>query len=410
MLIQEEIDFSVYVAFGVADASLLADCEVDELCGVSPGQRPFCILQQSNQDGFPVPRDVPYEWPEKLRTIWRNRIVAIKNSPELCIIEDANYKRRWIGRQGKYNHVQNADEGLIACKEWMLDRLEQYFDFDGRMNDSGRCTSQIDICLVSLAGLSDIARQDSQFVQVGEFYRKDVAYDLQSLVAELVLSESVPLLQSMRYKPSGTIKRATWERAWRLQREDDERAIGIDAERHNAPSTCVILEPSQQQPNRVETPTKYESKDFLDSNLWRLRGKFDVPKERWISFPHCEGPDGTLVICWAGYDHLQQAQAISAYYVRVQTDFGGSDDPRLIPLLASLIELLPWLKQWHNEPNANFDGLRMGDYFEGFVNEEARNLGKTIAEIKAWVPPKKAGKTIKIRRSSKFVAPIEETE
>ncbi len=45
-----------------------------------------------------------------------------------------------------------------------------------------------------------------------------------------------------------------------------------------------------------------------------------------------------------------------------------------------------------NEPNANFDGLRMGDYFEGFVNEEARGLGKTLAEIKAWVPPKKVAK------------------
>ncbi|MFZ4083669.1 MAG: hypothetical protein ACOYKN_20745, partial [Pirellula sp.] len=36
-----------------------------------------------------------------------------------------------------------------------------------------------------------------------------------------------------------------------------------------------------------------------------------------------------------------------------------------------------------------FDGLRMGDYFEGFVNEEARNMGKTLQEIKDWVPPAK---------------------
>jgi hypothetical protein len=97
------------------------------------------------------------------------------------------------------------------------------------------------------------------------------------------------------------------------------------------------------------------------------------------------------VICWAGYDHLQQARAISAYYVRVQTEFGGSGDPRLIPLLACLIELLPWLKQWHNEPDAAFDGLSMGDYFEGFVNEEARQLGKTLPEIQAWTPPARAG-------------------
>ena len=72
-----------------------------------------------------------------------------------------------------------------------------------------------------------------------------------------------------------------------------------------------------------------------------------------------------------------------------QTQVVSRDDSRLILLFASLIALLPWLKQWHNEPNANFDGLRMGDYFEGFINEEARNLGKTVAEIKAWLPPAK---------------------
>ena len=100
--------------------------------------------------------------------------------------------------------------------------------------------------------------------------------------------------------------------------------------------------------NSIPVPPKYTSADFISTGgarYWSLRGKLDVPKERWISFTHCEGPDGTLVICWAGYDHLQQAQAISAYYVRVQTEFGGSDDPRLIPLLDSLIELFPWLKQ-----------------------------------------------------------------
>jgi len=39
------------------------------------------------------------------------------------------------------------------------------------------------------------------------------------------------------------------------------------------------------------------------TDYWRLRGKLDVPKERWISYPHCQtvsdprwssaGPDGT---------------------------------------------------------------------------------------------------------------------
>ena len=86
---------------------------------------------------------------------------------------------------------------------------------------------------------------------------------------------------------------------------------------------------------KIDVPPKYTSADFISSGgarYWALRGKLDVPKERWVSFPHCEGPDGTLVIAWAGYDHLQLARAISAYFVDIQERLGGRDDSRLIPL------------------------------------------------------------------------------
>ena len=33
---------------------------------------------------------------------------------------------------------------------------------------------------------------------------------------------------------------------------------------------------------------------------------------------------------------------------------------------------------------------RMGDYFDGFVQDEARQMGKTIDEIKAWKPPQRS--------------------
>jgi hypothetical protein len=46
----------------------------------------------------------------------------------------------------------------------------------------------------------------------------------------------------------------------------------------------------------------------------------------------------------------------------------------------------------------------MGDYFEGFVNEEARNLGKTLAEIKSWVPPKKVAKAPRAKKTKKNAA------
>ena len=215
-------------------------------------------------------------------------------------------------------------------------------------------------------------------------------------MAELVEAESVPLLPVLRYKPSSLRKREEWEKTWALQRQED----AIDARTKlpkDHPDHLTELDAKalkKKQVGTIPVPPKYTSADFLKGDYWRLRGKLDVPKERWVSFPHCEGPDGTLVVAWAGYDHLQLARAISAYYVDVQERLGGRDDPRLVPLLACLIELLPWLKQWHNEIDPEF-GVPMGDYFEGFIQEEARQLGKTVPEIKAWEPQRTARRSRK---------------
>jgi hypothetical protein len=191
------------------------------------------------------------------------------------------------------------------------------------------------------------------------------------------------LLPVLRYKPTGLRKRDEWEKTWTLQRQED----AIDA-RAKLPkddpehlSELNAKELKNTQVGTVLVPPKYTSADFLKGDFWRLRGKLDVRKERWVSFPHCQGEDGTLMVAWAGYDHLQLARSISAYYVDVQERLGGRDDPRLVPLLACLVELLPWLKQWHNEVDPEF-GLPMGDYFEGFLQEETRNLGLTLDEAR----------------------------
>ena len=371
----EDHDWVVYRLYGFVDGC--AD-QHTKSPPILPGQRAFEIVlarrmvageSQSKwfeRHGSTPITELPLDWPDEYKKLVERRIELIQNDPNIRLIEQPEYKRRW-------NSEPWESQLERALCEWLLLRLETYFDFDGRMTDSvvasNRSAPLAEIAMYSIAQLADAARRDAHFMELGELYRDDPAFDVQALVEELVAAESVPHLPILRYKDSGLRKRAEWEKTWDLQRSEDAgESVGT-----------------------IPVPPKYTSADFISTGgarYWSLRGKLDVPKERWISFPHCEGPDGTVVLCWAGYDHLQQAQAISAYYVRVQTEFGGSDDPRLIPLLASLIELLPWLKQWHNEPNANFDGLRMGDYFEGFVNEEARALGKTLEEIRAWTPPK----------------------
>ena len=388
---QEELDWACYRLYGLVDDDLT--CPAEAAPSIALGQRAFEIVLARKmaageiettwfeRHGSTPITELPADWPEDYCRLVERRIEAIETNPQIALIEQPEYKRRW-------NSVPWDAQAEQALREWLLDRLESYFDFDGRMNDAGAVTAKLDIALTSAARLADVAGRDADFMQVAELYRDDPAFGVQTLVAELVEAESVPMLPILRYKPAGLRKRAEWEKTWESQRQEDAiyaltKLPETDAQRLTEDQARDL---KRRQVGDIPVPPKYASADFLKSNYWRLRGKLDVPKERWISFPHCEGPDGTLAIAWAGYDHQQLAQAISAYFVEVQKHLGGRDDPRLKPLLASLIELLPWLKQWHNEPNAAYEGLRMGDYFEGFIQDEARQLGKTQDEIKAWQP------------------------
>jgi hypothetical protein len=260
-----------------------------------------------------------------------------------------------------------------------------------------------DVSLYSLSRVADTAGRDPAFQTVAELYRGRPDFDVVRLVTELVGAESVPLLPVLRYKPSSLDKRRVWERTWDLQRQEDAidrratlKGLGVndggwkaatdDGNSPLNPAQADVLK--KEKVGAIPPPPKYKSADFQKGDYWRLRGSLDVPKERWVSFPHCEGADGLPLIAWAGYDHLQLAKAVAAHYVHVQEQEGGRDDPRLVPLLACLIELLPWLKQWHNDIDPEFN-MGLGDYFEGFVQDEARQMGRTIEEVRAWQPPAK---------------------
>src|SRR5206468_1584043 len=115
-----------------------------------------------------------------------------------------------------------------------------------------------------------------------------------------------------------------------------------------------LIEGEQKRRKKTEVgdipvPPKYRSTDFLSQDFSRLRGGLDVPKERFVSFPHCSpDADGSLVVTWAGYDQLAFATAIGTTY-QTRKDEVGWPAERLTPLLAGLQELLPWLIQWHND-------------------------------------------------------------
>jgi SAM-dependent methyltransferase len=399
--LQEELDWRCYILYGITDQDLCyrdATGQRLEPPTIALGQRAFEIVLARKvvvgelettwfeRHGSTPITEIPAEWPEDYRRLVERRLEMIETNSNIALIEQPEYKRRWNTEPWEPRLEQ-------VLRSWLLDRLEGYFDFNGRMNDTEPPTAKINMALISTSQLADVARQDTAFMKVGELYRNDPAFDVHRLVAELVEAESISLLPVLRYKDSGLRKRKEWEQTWDLQRQED--AINARTElSKDKPEYLTDLQAQalkRREIGDIPVPPKYTSGDFVSSTCWRLRGKLDVPKERWVSFPHCEGADGSLVIVWAGYDHLQLARAISAYYVDIQERLGGRDDPRLVPLLSCLIELLPWLKQWHNDVDPEF-GMHMGDYFEGFIQEEARQMGKTLDQITAWEPPKKTAR------------------
>jgi hypothetical protein len=364
---QEELDWTCYALYGLLpDGAEGVVCKSGEPPEVRLGERAFEIALArrvaagrettawfERHRSTPV-TEIPPHWPEDYRQVVQRRIDLIERDRNLALIERPEYKRRW-------NTPVWEDLGRSALREWLLDRLEAPHLWPATADQPPQ--------LGTVNRLADAVRGDADFLQIAELYAGHSGFDLAGLVGELVASESVPFLPVLRYTDTGLRKRAQWEDTWALQRRED----------------------AGEKVGKIPVPPKYQGKDFLKTDYWRLRGGLDVPKERWISYPGCErGADGSLVIAWAGWNHLQQATALAAYYLDMK-DNEGWPPARLQPLLAGLLELVPWLEQWHNEVDPAY-GERMGTYYRGFVQDEARALGFTLDDLRAWRPAAVAAK------------------
>ncbi|MFZ4859788.1 MAG: BREX-2 system adenine-specific DNA-methyltransferase PglX [Desulfuromonadaceae bacterium] len=358
---QEELDWHCYRLYELLPAGVsVEEVEHSTPVEVELGERAFEIVlarrvaagkETTNwfdRHGSTPTTEIPARWPETYRRVVQRRIELIERDPTLRLLEQPLYKRRW-------NSPKWADLEQAALRDWLLARLESKalwvasIDQPPQINTTSR--------------LADTVQRDAEFMQIAALYAGHADFDLAQLVAGLVTAESVPFLPALRYSDTGLRKRAQWEDTWALQRREDKgESIG-----------------------KIPVPPKYKKEDFVKVTFWDLRGGLDVPKERWVSYPGCErGADGSLPIAWAGWDHLQQATALAAYYLDMKDNEGWPPE-RLQPLLAGLLELVPWLEQWHNEVDPVY-GERMGAYYKSFVSEEARTQGFTIEDLRDWKP------------------------
>jgi hypothetical protein len=262
------------------------------------------------------------------------------------LLEKPAYKRRWA------NDPWDKQEA-VALRDWLLDRLEdKRFWFDGQGRPQPRSVSQL---------ADDVARE-ADLVSVLVLWEGRPDVPVSDSLVRLLGGESVPYLAAYRLRDSGLRKREAWEQTWALQRRED----------------------AGDKLGAIPVPPKYTSADFRKASWWQARGKLDVPKERFILYPDAgRDSDPTPLLGWAGWDHAQQSLALSLVIGARETD--GWDDDQLVPLVAGLTELQPWVEQWHAEVDSTY-GVSLAAFCREQLTARATQVGKSLVELAAWRP------------------------
>jgi hypothetical protein len=135
----------------------------------------------------------------------------------------------------------------------------------------------------------------------------------------------------------------------------------------------------------IPVPPKYTTADFRKTAYWSHRGKLDVPKERFILYPDAgRETDPTPLLGWAGWDHAQQGVALATIYAMRESE--GIEREKLVPIVAGIAELLPWVKQWHSGVDPNL-GIDLHEYLTSQLQEKAQTVGVPVSELGQWRAP-----------------------
>lgn len=353
---QEELDWEVYGLYGLVEGDYTY--AGDDRPEVRLGERAFEIVLARKvaagdaetawfyRHGSTPVTDIPDRWPRAYRDLVQRRIDLIESDPAIGSLEAPDYKRRWAAEPW-------ADQQEHALRKWLLDRLEDrryWFDAQGRPTPR------------SIAQLADLVARDAEVVDVLGLWEGAQDVVLTTLLTRLLVDEAVPYLAAYRLKESGLRKRETWEQTWDLQRRED----------------------AGEKVGPIPVPPKYTNADFRKASWWHARGKLDVPKERFVLYPDAgRSTDPTALLGWGGWDHAQQSLALSI--IMGQREAEGWDDRRLVPLVAGLAELQPWVEQWHAGVDPTY-GMSMAAFCRQQLADRIVQVGKTIEELEAWRP------------------------
>lgn len=311
IFLQEEMDWLAYEMYGLlkAKAPLAEDylSRTDyEAARLELGQRPFEVAGKGYKGDWPKGYE-PEPLPDFLRPLTEERIAVIVANSDIVLLEDPLYKRRWI--------PPDYEKEFRAAAEWWLgEKLEWALEQHGRP--------------ISLREWARIMGRDERVNAALEALTGTPHFDLEGELLKVIRANAVP------NRPEGYLKPAGLRKFYAARRSDPP-----------------------------ETP-EYRRKEFSDGTAWKLRGKLNIPRERFIhyaEFDHTrrgtDAPDtGGPWFGWAGWDAAQRADAL-AFLLDRANRAGWEPRWRQCGLRAALRDLLPELSELPAADRAEFEAI-----------------------------------------------------
>ena len=291
IFLQEEIDWLVYEIYQLIPRAPLADnyLTADEIEGaqIELGQRAF------EQAGHGYKGDWPEDWhegsqghlpglaahlpdfSENMKRLIQDRIEIIRTNMDIAILEDPLYKRRWIPPDYEKEFREALEWWMREMAEWELEQAR----IPLQIKEWSRCLMAHERVRTAL-----------------EVYTGTPTYDPVVMIEKIIDKEAVPNRPKHFMSASGIRK---------LLRGEME----------------------------------FKRTDFSDGDAWRVRGKLNIFRERYIAYKEFEpGWYG-----WAGWDAELRAEALVYLLEQAGTE-GWSVHYLQCGLRASLRDLLPDLE------------------------------------------------------------------
>jgi len=335
--LQEELDWLTYHSYGLVDEDLSVG--PDEVEALAPGHRPFEILfarQDEKADpeersawwerhGHDKVTEIPDHYGAEHRARIRRRMEVIESNPRIALLEQPAYKRRW----------QTPDlhkEAVKAAGSWLLDRLEDLFAPAADDDPDGPLSTPRPYRLEEVVSAW---QRDPRVAAAARVWAGTGDVDLTLVAEKLLQDNALPDNPYRLYTAEGLRKLDAWKKTWHLQDLEDSEQPLVD------PDTGASLD-------EIPLPPKYVKKDFSTPRAFQIRGKLDVPRERFVLYADLTPPH----YGWNGWRDRARALAQVAAYTRAESDPHDplppptAEDPRRCGPTLGLWSSLPDVRRW----------------------------------------------------------------